>query len=141
MEKKKYTALNTQNFVWLFLVALLTFLSVICFLDGAVIIGIVFALVAATGVFVIVISSVYYVFTDESVTIVYLLGDKETIPWSSIRSATLFGSWMSKGSGSPHYHIAYGHDGINKFYVNGEIAKTMKTKKLMELYCHDKIKK
>ena len=87
----------------------------------------------------IVISAVYYVFTDDGVTIVYLLGDKEIIPWSSITSVAYFGSWMSKGSGSPHYYIAYGHD-VKKFYVNGEIAKTMKTKKLMEIYCHDKIK-
>ena len=140
MENKKHIAINTQNFIWLFVVALMTFLSVIGFVEGVAIMGVIFALVAATGVFVIVISSAYYVFTEDGVTIVYMLGDKEIIPWSSVRSVTLFGSWLSKGSGSPHYHIAYGHDIIKKFYVNGEIAKTMKTKSLMTQYCGNKIK-
>ena len=139
VSNEKHIAINTQNFIWLFLVLLLAWLSVICFSEGSVIMGIVFALIAGVGVFVLVISSAWYEFTEESVTIVYFLGDRETIPWRSVRSITLFGSWLSKGSGSPHYYIAYGHDDIKKFYVNGEIMKTMRTKKLISIYYHGKI--
>ncbi len=140
MENKKCIALNTQNFIWAFLLVIFAVISVICFVDGSWIAGTVFLLMSAMPIAVILLSPLYYVFTDEGVTIVYTLGGKEVIAWQEVNTVRYFGSWIAKGSGSPHYYIAHYGD-KPKRYMSSEIAKTMKTKKLMELYCHDKIKK
>ena len=139
MENKKVTAINTQNFIWLFAFALLLGIALICFFDGSAVMGTIFSLFAAMAAFVIIISSGWYVFDDEGVTVCYILGRRERIEWKDVQSVVVFSSWLSKGSGSPHYRIVY--DGVpSKFYVNGEIAKTMKTKSLMMQYCGNKIK-
>ena len=141
MEKNKnsYVAVNTQNFIWLFAFALLLGIALICFFDGSAVMGVIFSVLAVMPVSVILLSPLYYVFTDEGVTIVYTLGGKEKISWRAINKVKLFSSWLAKGSGSPHYYIS--HDGDKpKGYMNSEIAKTFKTQKLMELYCRDKIK-
>ena len=139
-EKTKFVALNTQNFIWMFLLVLFVALSVICFTDRSIVMGIIFLVISAAPVAVILLSPLYYVFTDEGVTIVYTIGGQEIIDWKKVNTVRYFGSWIAKGSGSPHYYIAHYGD-KTKRYMNSEIAKTMKTKKLMELYCHDKIKK
>lgn len=139
MENKKVKAINTQNFIWLFCFAILLMIAVACFVDGSWIAGIIFSVLAIMPVSVVLLSPLYYVFTDEGVTIVYTLGGEEKISWQKVNKVKLFSSWLAKGSGSPHYYIS--HDGDKpKGYMGSEIAKTMKTKKLMELYCHDKIK-
>ena len=139
MENKKVKAINTQNFIWLFCFAILLMIAVVCFVDGSWIAGIIFSVLAIMPVSVVLLSPLYYVFTDEGVTIVYTLGGEEKISWQKVNKVKLFSSWLAKGSGSPHYYIS--HDGDkSKGYMSSEIAKTMKTKKLMELYCHDKIK-
>ena len=139
MENKKVKAINTQNFIWLFCFAILLMIAVVCFVDGSWIAGIIFSVLAIMPVSVVLLSPLYYVFTDEGVTIVYTLGGEEKISWQKVNKVKLFSSWLAKGSGSPHYYIS--HDGDKpKGYMSSEIAKTMKTKKLMELYCHDKIK-
>lgn len=100
---------------------------------GATVLGIVLLLVAGIGAFLFVISPVYYLFGKRGVTIVYLLGDREVIPWGSVRSITAGGSYISKYDALPHFTVAYPHTG-GRFYMRGEIAKTRKTRRLLEKY-------
>ena len=76
----------------------------------------------------------YIVFSDKHVEIVYNFGQREKIKWCDIRNILLIGSWIEKGYGPPHYVIAYERVEKRLFFVNGEIPKTRKTKKLLKKY-------
>ncbi|MBQ8309775.1 MAG: hypothetical protein IJX80_02025 [Clostridia bacterium] len=126
-------ALNTHLVFYMLMTLLFLTLSVGCFHEREIGIGIILLLVSFLGVFVSVISPVCYLFSAKSVTIVYVLGDREIISWLQVRDVVLYGSFLSKHDPLPYYHLSYGHK-KTKFYVNGEIVKTRKTKRLMKKY-------
>ena len=74
------------------------------------------------------------VFTEEDITIVYVLGQKERIRWKEIRFIHSRGSLAAKTQ--PRYEIAYPHEGKRPFFVCGEIPKTRKIKKIIESRWH-----
>ena len=132
--KQKYSAFNTQLFfvVAMFLVFLV--LSICAAVEREVGLAIGFALATLLPIFVFLISPLYVVFSDEEIEIVYILGQREVIKWNSVRSISLNGAWISRGSGLPHYVVAYPTNEKRPFFVRGEIPKTRKTKRYIKKY-------
>lgn len=131
-------AFNPHLWVYGTLFAFFCTFGIAVLAEGGTGLGIVSLLAAGGGAFLFVISPVYYLFGKRGVTIVYLLGDREVIPWGSVRSITADGSYISKYGGLPHFAIAYPHAG-RRFYVRGEIAKSRKTRRLLDKYYCGKI--
>lgn len=131
MRRKKEIAINTH--LWLpivgFVVSLL--LCILYIGEGAVGGAIVSAIFVLISLFVFLTSPMYYVFTNKEIEIIYLWGQKEKIRWIDIRNITLFGSWISRGESTPHYHIAYPAQ-KRLFFMTGDISKTRKTKRLFK---------
>ena len=133
-EQKKYIAFNTQL---LFIGAVF-----LCFL-GCCILGfsereygfaIFFLFLCLLAVFIFLLFPVSVVFTSQDVTIVYFWGIREQIPWNRIRSITATGSWFLRHTDLPHYNVAYPKTEKTPFFVNGNIPKTRKTKKLLKQF-------
>ncbi len=131
-KETKYCSYNTHIIVYL--VGFLVFLALaVAFFTDGIGWGIFFMLIALIPIFIIVVSPLRYEYSKKSVIIVYVLGDREIIPWSSVRNITLYGSWISHLDCFPYYQVAYGHK-KQKFYMNGEITKSRKNKKLIEKF-------
>ncbi len=135
---KRQIAVNTQLCVVLILFLLFVAAAIVCVLEQAVGPAIGFGIATLLPVFVFLISPLYFIFDDQAVKIVYHFGQSEIIAWNSIRSISLSGSWML-GGGLPHYTIAFPRGEKRAFFVNGEIPKTGRTKKLIGLYYKKKI--
>ena len=139
MDNKKHIAINTH--LWLAVVLFLIFITIAisCINENEIGMVVGFLIAALLPIFVFLISPVYYIFSEESVTITYLFGQKEEIKWNSIRSITLYGSWISRGGATPHYHIAYPTNKKRSFFINVDISKTRKTKRLIKKYYKNNI--
>jgi hypothetical protein len=109
-------------------------ISISCIHEKEIGMAVGFSLATLLLIFAFLVSPVYYIFSRRSVQIIYLLGQKEEIKWVSIRSITLYGGWMSRGEGAPHYHIAYPSYKKRAFFINGDISKTRKTQRLIKKY-------
>ena len=138
-KKAKQIAMNTH----LWLPALLLVVFLMCAVgsvhENMIGLAIGFGIACLLPVFVFMISPLYFVFSNETIEIVYPGGQKEEIKWSSIRSITKDGAWMNRGSGTPHYHIAYPQNKKLYFFMSGNISKTGKTQKLIKEYYQNKI--
>jgi Mn2+/Fe2+ NRAMP family transporter len=138
MRRKKEIAINTH--LWLPIVGFVVFL-LLCILyigEGAVGGAIVSAFFVLISLFVFLTSPMYYVFTNKEIEIVYLWGQKEEIRWIHINNITLFGGWLTRGDGAPHYHINYPAQ-KRLFFMTGDISKTRKTKRLFKNHYGRKI--
>ena len=131
---KKQIAINGHLWLPVALFAIFAAISISCISEKEIGLFVGFLVATLLPTFVFLISPVYYVFSEESVKIIYLWGQKEEIKWNAIRSITLYGSWLSRGDATPHYHIAYPTNKRRAFFINGDIAKTRKTKKLITKY-------
>ncbi|MBQ7829052.1 MAG: hypothetical protein IJ345_02145 [Clostridia bacterium] len=130
--KTIYLSFNTYLIIYLIAMIIFGAFAAMFFADGDAW-GIFFMLIALIPIFIIVVSPLRYEYSKKSVTIVYVLGDREIIPWTSVRNITLYGSWISHLDCLPYYQVAYGHK-KQKFYMNGEIIKSRKNKKLIEKF-------
>ena len=129
--KQKHYAFNTQLlFVIAFFVVFLV-LSICAAIEQEIGLSIGFAVATLLPVFVLLISPLYVVFSDEEIEIVYIMGQREFIKWKNIRCIYF---WVSGGGGFPHYEVAYPTDVKRAFFVSGEIPKTRKTKKYIKMY-------
>ena len=137
--KQRYIALNTHLMICLIMFPIFLALSVSCAMEQEIGLSVAFAVLILLPLLVFAISPVYFVFSDECIEIVYNFGQRETIKWSDIRSISIVGYWIGKGGGLPHYVIAYPIKEKRLFFVSGEIPKTRKTKKLIEMYYKKKI--
>ena len=132
--KQKHYVFNTQL---LFVIAFLSFflvLSICAAIEQEIGLSIGFAVATLLPVFVLLISPLYVVFSDEEIEIVYIMGQREIIRWRNIRCIYFNGSWVSSGGGPPHYEVAYPTNVKRAFFVRGEIPKTRKTKKYIKMY-------
>ena len=134
MDNKKQIAINTHLWLPIALFVIFMTISISCIHEKEIGMTVGFFLAALLPIFVFLISPIYYVFSEESITITYLFGQKEEIKWNSIKSITLYGSWISRGGATPHYHIAYPTNRKRAFFINGDISKTRKTKRLIKKY-------
>ena len=132
--KQKHYAFNTQLFFVIALFAIFLVLSICAAIEREIGLSIGFAVVTLLPVFVLLISPLYVVFSDEEIEIVYIMGQKEIIKWKNIRYIRLNGAWISRGGGFPHYEVVYPTDVKRAFFVRGEIPKTRKTKKYIKMY-------
>ena len=136
---EKHIALNTHLIICLIFALIFPCLSVFSVLDNQIGICILFAIFTLLPIFVFTISPLYYIFSDEGVEIIYNFGQKEYIPFKLVKNISLSGSWITY-SRLPHYTFVYPKKEKTKFYIVGEIAKTRKTKKLIEKYYKKEIK-
>ena len=134
MDNKKQIAINTHLWLPIALFVIFMTIAISCINENEIGMVVGFLIAALLPIFVFLISPVYYIFSEESVTITYLFGQKEEIKWNSIRSITLDGSWINRDGATPHYHIAYPTNRKRAFFINGDISKTRKTKRLIKKY-------
>jgi hypothetical protein len=131
---KRYIALNNHLILCVVLFVVFIFISFFSFVDREIFGGVFFSLLTLLPIMVFLLSPIYYVFSSKEIIIVYCLGKKECIVWQDVRSITLYGSWLLRVGGLPTYSFAYPQREKMPFYMNGEIAKTIKTKKLIKMY-------
>ena len=131
---EKYIALNYHSFAFLYAVFVgLLFSSFGFEIEEAIFVvgGIGIVLIF---VFLLLISPTHYVFTNEKLVICHPFRRRETILWEDIRSINKYGSWFYKTLfGLPHYKIYYRHE-KEVIFLNGEICRSRKTKRLLEKY-------
>lgn len=141
--EKEYFALNTQLFLPILMFLLFLGFGIFSIVwggdEGAIMLGVILLLFVPLSVFAFLVSPVGYLFSSEHVTILYVLGDRETILWRSVRWVVRYGSWISKGGGLPHYSLSYPNAQKRRFYVKGEISVTHRTKCLMKRFCRREI--
>ena len=116
--EKKEIAINTHLWFCVAFIMFFLILSTFGIREKEIWSSIGFAIASLLPLFVFLISPMYYVFSDESVAIIYLWGQKEEIKWISVRNVTLSGSWISRGGATPHYHIAYPTNKKRAFFIN-----------------------
>ncbi len=144
MQKERKVAFNT-HLIFL-LVLLLIFIGLAVFFltdneDGHIALSIVGFVLAAVPIFAIVISPVIYIFEDDKLTIVYILGVKEIITWKEMRSIRKMGGWFGgKGRGFPVYEVIYPKHKKTPFFVEGCIVSNRKTAKMLKEYYKKNIK-
>lgn len=82
----------------------------------------------------LLVSSTHYVFTDEYVVICHPFKRKEIIQWADVRRIRLYNSRFYRlGRGFNFYKIYYHHK-KEEIFLNGEICRSRKTKRLLEKY-------
>lgn len=138
-EKKAQIAYNTHRVLAFFILMLFLSMGISCFGEADMWMGIGFLACGLVPVFYLSTSPWCYIFTDDSVEIQYHFGLREVIRWDTIRSITASGSWIG-GGGLPQYALAYPSKEKIPFFMNGEIVKNRKTKKLLAQYYHREIR-
>ena len=136
---KRYIAINTHLILFFVLFFVFPGLSIGCAIGNETGLSVMFALFILLPIFVYVISPLYFVFSDDSIEIVYNFGLKEQIKWSEIRNISSMGCWIGKGGDLPHYVIAYPKKEKRPFFVVGEVTKSAKTTELIKKYYKKKI--
>ena len=106
-DKKKQSAINTHLLHPIVFCAFFILFAIFSAKDEEIWLAVGFAAFTLLPLFVFLISPMYYVFSEESVKIIYLWGEKEEIEWTFVRSIETEGSWMVGRMGFPHYHVAY----------------------------------
>ena len=134
-----YTAFNTRLFLIIAMFLLFVFIAYTCFIEREIGIGIGFSIASLLPVFVFIISPLYMVFSHKEIKIVYVLGQIETIQRTDIRNIMSFGGFCSEYEPLPYYEISYPKSKKQPFFVDGEIPKTFKVKRLMKKYYKDKL--
>ena len=134
-----HTAFNTRLLFITLMFFVFSFLAYCCIKDREFEIGVVFGILALLPIFIFLISPLYMVFSYREIKIVYVLGQTEIINRLDIRSIVSFGGFLSKSEPFPYYVITYPKSKKLPFFVNGEIPKTLKTKKLIKKYYKDKL--
>ena len=133
LHKKQY-AFNKHLIFFAFVFAVLVMLTVVSALEGELWLAVGFGVFSLLPIFAFLFSPWYYIFSDTEVTIVYLFGIKDTICWYKVKSITEIGSWFRRGGGLPNYVLFFERKEKRPFFVNGEISKTLRTKKLIKKY-------
>ncbi len=96
-----------------------------------IVFGVVLALIFA---FLLLISPTHYIFSSDNVVICHPFKRRETIRWGDIRSISKYGSWLyPEHNGFTHYKIYYRHE-KERLFLNGEICRNRKTKRLLQKY-------
>ena len=127
---KKHVAINTHLILCIVMLFVFLGLSIICAVENEIGLSIMFGMFVLLPIFVFVISPLYFVFFDDRVEIVYHFKQREVIKWGDIRNISLEGAWFHSLDGFPHYVISYPRKQKMYFFMESEISKTRKTKKL-----------
>lgn len=139
--QEKHIAFNTHLLLMIFFLFCSLSISISCFSESSYSLAIGFLCLCLLPLSAFLISPMYVVFTTQGVTIIYLWGIKEYMEWHCIRDITEYGSWFCKYSTFPGYHIAYPQKEKFPFFVDSNIPKTRKTKKLIKMFYNHEINK
>jgi len=131
---EKNIAINNHVFAFLFaafvgclFASFGSMIEEIIFIVGGTVIVLIF-------LFLLLISPTHYIFSNENVVICHPFKRREKIVWEDIRSIKRYGSWFYKTLfGLPHYKVYYRHE-KEVLFLNGEICRSRKTKKLLQKY-------
>ena len=105
----------------------------IIFAVGGIVIALIF-------IFLLLISPTHYIFTNEKLVICHPFKRREIILWEDVTGTMSFGSWFRKSLfGLPHYKIYYRHK-KEIIFLNGEICRSRRTKKLLKKYYKGNVK-
>ncbi len=127
-----HTAFNTQLFFVIVMFLIFASIAYCCFKSREIGFAIGFCIATLLPIFVFLTSPLYMVFSYKEIKIVYVMGQTEIIRSTDIRSITSFGGF-SRYEPFPYYEIVYPK--TNKyFFINGEIPKTLKTRRLIKKY-------
>ena len=129
---KTYTAFNTHLFLPIGMFLIFLFIAISCVRNGEIGLAIGFGIATLLPIFVFLISPLYMVFSYKEVKIVYVMGQKEIIRWTDVRKIISFCGFLSKHEPLPYYALLYPQNKKRPFFVNGEIPKTFKTKRLIK---------
>ncbi len=137
---EKYFALNYHMFAFSFAVFVGFLFSCfgfeieeMIFVVGGIVIILIF-------VFLLLVSPTHYIFTNEKLVICHPFRRREIILWEDVTGVKSFGSWFYKTLfGLPHYKIYYRHE-KEVVFLNGEICRSRRTKKLLEKYYKGNVK-
>ena len=86
----------------------------------------------------IIITPRLYIFSRERLMIKYFFGFEENIPWQNVRAITQWYEEPGRFFYLSIYRIDYYSKEKQKFFMQGEVTKNRKTKKLFEKYCPKK---
>lgn len=137
--RKNQIAFNRQQVIWFLIFFEFIAITVKCMLEKEILLAVLSGLFVFAGAFVILTQPLYFVFSEEQVEIVYLLL-RMRIRWDSVRNIWLEGDNFGVAGNWPRYVIAYPQTKKLPFFALGEIPKTSRTKKLMEMYYKKEIK-
>lgn len=137
-QDEKYIAVNFRLLLWLFLLLVFLVLTVVTAGEQEWGLSLGFGAFSLLALFGILISPLYVVFTQSSVTIVYLLGTREQILWKDVKKIYSQGSWFSRGA-PPAYKLVYASREKLPFFMAGEIPKTLRTRALLKKFWKRKI--
>ena len=140
-QKEKHVVFNTQILYEALVLCVILCGCIVTFLIEEYIFAIVFLIYCILSVLWILFAPIYVVFTEQSVTVVYLWGIKERIDWRDIHDISESGRWFSKYDPLPKYHVAYPKKEKYPFFVNGSIPKIKKTKRLIGSFYNGEIEK
>ena len=101
--------------------------------------GVLCATLTVIQFFYIFISPIYYVFTDDSLTIKYFFGVEENIPWRKVNSIREHHSFHHKRYAFfKSYKIDYRSEEKQHFLMDGTISKNKQITQLLKEYCPKK---
>lgn len=137
---EKYIAINYHNFAFLFAVFVGLLFSCFGFEIEEAIFVVVGIAIVLIFVFLLLISPTHYIFTNEKLIICHPFKRREMILWEDVTDVIGFGSWFRHTLfGLPHYKIYYRHK-KEVVFLNGEICRSRRTKKLLEKYYKGNVK-
>lgn len=134
-EKNQHeTAFNTQLIFMIFFLILFVVLSVMCVIEGMTTGAVLGGVCCALFLFAICTQPVVFVFSPESVEIVYIPGQREIIPWNSVSDIIESGSWVHRRTPPPYYQLVYRTKEKRTFFMRGHISHTRRTRRLLKKY-------
>lgn len=137
--KKKQIAFNNNLWLPIFLLLVFLYFSVSCALNGEWLMFAGFLFFTLLAGFIILIQPLVIVFSKEEIKIIYTVGVKEKIEISRIKTIYEEGNWFAGFRGWPVYVICYPQLSKKAFFMNGEIPKTRKIKRLIKNFCAEKM--
>ncbi len=135
---KKHFALNSHYIAIIPFFIIMILFGTACAMENDIWLATAFYIFSLIPIFCLCISPLCYIFTDESITIIYCFGINDTIKWSDIKCVSKHGSWLFDRS-MPIYRLSYPQIEKRPFFVNGEISYSIKTTKYIKQFYKKKI--
>ncbi len=139
MSKTKTLIFNRRILLFLFSFILLLCFSISFFKDSDTELGMVLliaSLLVCVGIFTF---PIYFIFTKNEMTAVWLVGYKKIISYTSIKNIIEI-KWGQAYKNLPHYQLIYNYNHNGRIIIKQfDIPRNRKTKKMIEKYVKYKI--
>lgn len=137
--ESKRTVVNRRIYVALLIAAIMALFAVGCFKENGIAEGIIFLLIGICCIFYILLSPLYYVFTDRELRIQYCFGLKERAEWDKIK---YIGETSDDNSAAPPHLYSYEihpMQGSKYFFMAGKVSKNRRTRTYIRRYWQKEI--